>query len=85
MNKQTWVFYETTGVIPGIPGTWHAGQEVDIDTDTGAILAVRTPGVSTDVQAELPTTQPAGKKRSSARESMTAVDQTSSTQQEEAS
>lgn len=30
-----------TLAIPGVPGMWHAGQEVDIDTDTNEVLDVR--------------------------------------------
>ena len=40
MNKQTWIFHETA-TIPGIPGEWHAGLDVDIDTDAMAVLDVR--------------------------------------------
>jgi len=40
LKKQTWTFNET-GTIPGIPGEWHAGQEVDIDEDTMTVVDVR--------------------------------------------
>lgn len=41
MNKQTYRIIGSTLAIPGVPGTWHAGQEVDVNTDTNEVLAVR--------------------------------------------
>lgn len=46
-NIQTWVINETTGAIPGVPGEFHAGQEVDVDTNTGMVIAVRLRGAPT--------------------------------------
>ena len=40
MNNRTYQFYET-GVIPGIPGEWHAGLLVDVDEDTMTVLGTR--------------------------------------------
>ncbi len=41
MNKQTYRIIGSTLAIPGVPGEWHAGQEVDVDTDTNEVLATR--------------------------------------------
>lgn len=38
---KTYRIIGSTLAIPGVPGTWHAGQEVDVDTDTGKVLDVR--------------------------------------------
>jgi len=46
MNKQTWQFPHT-GTIPGIAGLWHAGQLVDVDTDTNTVVATRLVDVPT--------------------------------------
>jgi hypothetical protein len=41
LNKQTYKIISSTQAIPGVPGEWHAGQEVDVDADTNEVLAVR--------------------------------------------
>lgn len=38
---QTYRIIGSTLAIPGVPGMWHAGQEVDIDADTNTILDIR--------------------------------------------
>lgn len=38
---QTYRIIGATLAIPNVPGTWHAGQEVDVDTDTNEVLATR--------------------------------------------
>jgi len=40
MQKKTYVFHEA-GVIPGIPGSFPAGVEVDIDLDTMTVVGQR--------------------------------------------
>lgn len=40
MNKTTYQFSQT-GTIPGIPGEWHAGLLVDVDTDTNTVVGTR--------------------------------------------
>lgn len=40
MNTKIYNFYQL-GVIPGIPGQWHSGQVVEVDTNTNTILDVR--------------------------------------------
>lgn len=39
MSLETYSFYDITGVIPGIPGEFHAGQRVTIDTDTMTVVS----------------------------------------------
>lgn len=41
LNKQTYRIIGSTLAIPGVPGEWHAGQEVDVNTDTNEVLDVR--------------------------------------------
>ena len=38
---QTYRIIGAALAIPNIPGTWHAGQEVDVETDTNKVLATR--------------------------------------------
>lgn len=38
---QTYRIIGSTLAISGVPGMWHAGQEVDVDTDTNKVLDVR--------------------------------------------
>lgn len=49
MNKQTYKIIDSTLAIPGIPGEWHAGQEIDVDVDTNTVLAIRPPITPGDV------------------------------------
>lgn len=66
MSIQTWTFPAMGGTIPGIPGEWHIGQEVDIDTETNTVLAVRTRGISdSSVVGEVspPTQQSSARKK----------------------
>jgi hypothetical protein len=38
---QTYKIIGSSMVIPGIPGEFHAGQEIDIDTDENKVVATR--------------------------------------------
>lgn len=40
MSTKTYRFHEL-GSIAGVPGTFHAGQEVDIDEETGTVITTR--------------------------------------------
>lgn len=57
MNKQTYKIIGSTLAIPNVPGTWHAGQEVDVDTDTNEVLATRLQP-TTPHDADTETTSP---------------------------
>jgi len=41
MNKKTYSFYDVGGTIPGIPGEYPAGIDVDVDLDDMKVLDVR--------------------------------------------
>ncbi len=55
MNKQTYKIIGSTLAIPGVPGLFHAGQEVEVDTDANEVLAVRLlPTTPEDADTETP-------------------------------
>ena len=41
MSIKTYRIIGATLAIPGVPGEWHDGQEVDVDTDTNTVVATR--------------------------------------------
>ena len=56
MAIKTYRFYLEGGSIEGIPGTFNAGQEVDVDIDTNTVIDVRlmTEGKHEEVEEDKP-------------------------------
>jgi len=67
MNKTTYTFHTSSGVIPGIPnpenpnGEFHAGQDVDVDLDTMQVLDIRLRNAPETPPPSEPPPAPSGK------------------------
>ncbi len=54
MSITTYRIIGSTLVIPGVPGEWHAGQEVDVDNDTNTVIANRLLPIVAPTSESLP-------------------------------
>lgn len=73
---QTYRIIGAALAIPNVPGTWHAGQEVDVDTDSNEVLTTRllpTTPHDADSPTEEPSVQPSTEHLKPLKHSIVAV------------